>query len=112
MNAAGLSHQYFAVKSLNTNDNYLNKRRLRDSQKQPLLGDEQKQHEGQAKPEGPVTEPLSRRATTMQESSTPSVTIIQRSLSDSNNPYVVYERESTDKPKYQSSDRGMSVIYY
>ncbi len=108
MKAAGLGHQYLTVKSFNENDSYFGNRRLRALRKKHTSEDEQKQNEEQQIPSAPATEPLSRRATTIEESTVPSVTIYQRSVSDSTNPCVVYERTPTiNKAKYQSLDGGI-----
>ena len=108
MKAAGLSHQYLTVKSFNENDSYFGNRRLRALRKKHGSEDGQKQNEDQLIPSGPASDPLSRRAATIEDSPVPSVTIYQRSASDSTNPTVVYERTPpSNKAKYQSLEGGI-----
>jgi hypothetical protein len=83
MKAASLGHQYLTVKSLNKNDNYFGGPRSRSLPK----------HETQDRLITPATDPLSRRSTFIQEPTESSVSVITRSISDTNDPYVVYHSE-------------------
>ncbi len=89
MKAAALGHQYLTVKSLNKNDNY-----FRGPQSRSIP-----RSETQTQLIAPSTEPLSRRATTIDESTEPTVTVYTRSRSETNDPQVVYESEPIKRGK-------------
>lgn len=94
MKAASLSHQYLAVKS-SKRDSLFGTSRSRDSQRNQIRSFDNDQNRLVT----PATEPLSRRTTVVDESTTPSVAVITRSLSDSNTPYVVYESKPASPGK-------------
>jgi hypothetical protein len=83
MKAAALGHQYLTVKSLNTNDNYFGALRSRSLPK----------HGTQERLITPASDPLSGRSSFVHEPAEPSVSIITRSISDPNDPHVVYKSE-------------------
>jgi hypothetical protein len=112
MKAAGLGHQYLTLKSNNTKDRYFADRRFRGAQRELLLEVQTEQNEEQQIASGSASAPLSRRAIDSDESSVPSATILDRSLSDSTDLRVVYEREPTITAKHQQHDGGISMIYY
>jgi hypothetical protein len=107
MKAASLGHQYLTVKSTNINDSYFGGGRFRGTRKnqRQLLDSEQD------RTSTPATDPLSRQSTTNPDASTPSVAILGRSVSESNTPSVIYERESTKKAGYEQLHEGILIVY-
>jgi hypothetical protein len=109
MKAAFLGHQYLTVKSVNKSDSYfgggrshgLQRSHTRNIQSEPnrlLIS---------------ATDPLSRRSTFPDESTTPSVTVITRSLSDSSSPYVIHENEPTNTSEYgRFYEDFMFLLFY
>lgn len=95
MKAASLGHQYLTVKSNKRRESFFGGR-ARDSQKHHL----QNSQNDENRLVTPASEPLSRRTTVADETETPSVAVITRSLSDSTAPYVVYESQPTRTSKY------------
>jgi hypothetical protein len=97
MKAAALGHHYLTVKSISGSDSLFRGSRYRSLQKHQLQN---------APPDRnqlitPASEPLSRRATIVDETSIPSVSVITRSLSDSGAPHAVYQNETPIKGEYQ-----------
>jgi hypothetical protein len=113
MRAASLGHLYLNVKSSNENDIYFNSGRFRVGRKHQRLNPKQQQNDNQRDPSLSASDPLSRRSVIINEpseSATPSVTILGRSHSESNDIYVIYEQQPSNNAQFQYSDRGMNIF--
>ncbi|CAF1431865.1 unnamed protein product [Rotaria sp. Silwood1] len=98
MKAAFLGHQYLTVKSINENNVYFNSGGLRSSRKYERIHSKQQPTTNSIDPPISASDPLSHRSITTQkqsESNVPSVAIIERSYSDSNDLCVVSDQQSS-----------------
>ncbi|UJR25756.1 hypothetical protein I4U23_007110 [Adineta vaga] len=85
MRAASLGHQYLTVKSFQQNESFFGSTRRRGSQRLQSESNEQRQVPSSA------TEPISRRATKIQEQAETNSPISTRRASDSTLPSVIYK---------------------
>ena len=99
MKAASLGHHYLAVKSSNNNDSFFGGGRHRNSPKNRTLNSQTNQNRQLTS----TTEPISRRTTTTDEPTVPSVAFFKRSVSDTTNSVVFCRTATADTGKYRSA---------
>jgi len=97
MKAASLGHLYLTVKAIKTNESYFGSGQKQNLQRNQIRNIQSDQNHLIT----PATDPLTRRSTLPDESKIPSVSVITRSVSDSNTPYVSYESDATNRSEYQ-----------
>ena len=106
MRAASLSHQYLSAKSINKNDKNLGGGgRFRGSRKHELSPG------GLHGPTIAVTDPIIRRASAIDEPSSPETSVITRSISDPHSHSVIYKRDSLDPAESQATGGSISMLY-
>ncbi len=97
MKAAALGHQYLTVKATKNNESYFGSGQKQNLQRNQIRNIQSDQNNLIT----PATDPLTRRSTLPDESKIPSVSVITRSVSDSNSPYVAYESDATNRSEDQ-----------